>query len=185
MPSGLYLTLSRFYSGSQGRFINRDPIEEEGGTNLFAYVANEPLTFADPMGLQMGMAEGNWTGMGYSAGTFDTGGENGDYMPMLPNDPGFLPPKGCVDQCALIHDICMHVGHSIENPKERKCWNRGCHRALAACMWNCGGRGRAMAAVFAALSVVGGAGAYNPNITFSQNGDAGGAPSPGSTGPLR
>ena len=185
-PSGLNLTVTRPYSSTQGRFITRDSIEEEGGVNLYTYVANEPLLFVDPMGLQMGLARGNWTGMGYSAGTFDTGGENGDYMPMLPNDPGYKPPKGCVDKCALIHDICMHVGHSIENPHERKCWNRGCHHDLSRCLSHCKGPFAAFAAaVFAALSQIGGAGEYNPNITFAQNGDAGGAPSPGGADPLR
>lgn len=31
--------------------LNRDPIREEGGTNLFAYVGNCPASFIDPTGL--------------------------------------------------------------------------------------------------------------------------------------
>jgi RHS repeat-associated protein len=48
--SGLNLTRTRAYSASFGRFINRDPIEEEGGINLYGYVGNNPITFTDPFG---------------------------------------------------------------------------------------------------------------------------------------
>jgi RHS repeat-associated protein len=49
--SGLNLTLARAYSASYGRFINRDPIEESGGVNLYAYVVNDPVGFTDDTGL--------------------------------------------------------------------------------------------------------------------------------------
>ncbi len=48
--SGLNLTRTRAYSASLGRFINRDPIEEAGGVNLYAYVANDPVEWSDPSG---------------------------------------------------------------------------------------------------------------------------------------
>jgi len=51
-PSGLSLTLKRAYSSSQGRWISRDPLEEEGGVNLYSYVFNDPIHFIDPWGLQ-------------------------------------------------------------------------------------------------------------------------------------
>jgi RHS repeat-associated protein len=51
-PSGLNLTLTRAYSPTLGRWINRDPIGEDGGTNLYAYVDNEPIQATDPYGLQ-------------------------------------------------------------------------------------------------------------------------------------
>ncbi|MBS2010083.1 MAG: hypothetical protein JST01_23745 [Cyanobacteria bacterium SZAS TMP-1] len=50
--SGLSLTLNRAYSPVLGRFINRDPIGEEGGVNLYAYCENNPIGFHDPSGLQ-------------------------------------------------------------------------------------------------------------------------------------
>jgi len=34
-----------------GRWINRDPIEEGGGINLYAYVENDPAGFTDATGL--------------------------------------------------------------------------------------------------------------------------------------
>src|SRR5690606_7582739 len=39
-PSGLNLSKFRPYKPSLGRWINRDPILENGGTNLYAYVNN-------------------------------------------------------------------------------------------------------------------------------------------------
>lgn len=50
-PSGLNLTLNRAYSSALGRFINRDPIEEDGGVNLYDYVNNDPIGASDPSGM--------------------------------------------------------------------------------------------------------------------------------------
>jgi RHS repeat-associated protein len=41
----------RYYNPSTGRWPNRDPIGELGGANLYAFVANNPLTAIDPLGL--------------------------------------------------------------------------------------------------------------------------------------
>jgi RHS repeat-associated protein len=49
-PSSLSLTVHRAYSSAIGRWINRDPIEEKGGINLYAYVRNEPTMWQDRLG---------------------------------------------------------------------------------------------------------------------------------------
>jgi RHS repeat-associated protein len=48
--SGLNLTIYRAYDAQLGRWLSRDPIEERGGLNLYAYAANSPINFVDPYG---------------------------------------------------------------------------------------------------------------------------------------
>lgn len=50
-PSQLNLTLRRAYNSNLGRFVNRDPIMEKGGINLYCYVKNNPIIYRDPLGL--------------------------------------------------------------------------------------------------------------------------------------
>jgi RHS repeat-associated protein len=60
-PSGLNLTLYRAYNADAGRWLNRDPIEEAGGNNLFRFVDNNPINYLDVLGLAGGAAEpGPW-----------------------------------------------------------------------------------------------------------------------------
>ena len=40
----------RHYSPSLGRFLSRDPIEEQGGLNLYAFVGNVPTSLIDSLG---------------------------------------------------------------------------------------------------------------------------------------
>lgn len=44
-------TLYRLYRPDLGRWLNRDPIHEAGGLNLFAFVANDPVNKYDMLGL--------------------------------------------------------------------------------------------------------------------------------------
>ena len=41
----------RYYTPQTGRWINRDPIEEEGGLNLYGFVGNDGVNFVDIFGL--------------------------------------------------------------------------------------------------------------------------------------
>ena len=43
----------RHYSPSLGRFLSRDPIEEQGGLNLYAFGKNKPISFGDRKGLEI------------------------------------------------------------------------------------------------------------------------------------
>lgn len=51
--SNLDLAVYRAYDPDLGRWLNRDPIEEAGGLNLYGYVANVPVRFVDPLGLEL------------------------------------------------------------------------------------------------------------------------------------
>jgi RHS repeat-associated protein len=50
--SGLYYYGYRFYEPNLQRWINADPIEEDGGINLHRFVENRPLGLMDASGLQ-------------------------------------------------------------------------------------------------------------------------------------
>ncbi len=48
----------RYYTPSNGRWLSKDPIEENGGVNLFGMVGNNPISFADPLGLALHAFDG-------------------------------------------------------------------------------------------------------------------------------
>jgi uncharacterized protein RhaS with RHS repeats len=54
MPSRVVVILLAlvFAAPAEARFLQADPAGVEGGTNLYAYVANDPLNYVDPFGLQ-------------------------------------------------------------------------------------------------------------------------------------
>jgi RHS repeat-associated protein len=54
--SGMYYYLYRFYDPNLQRWINRDPIVENGGINLYEFCGNSPLLYEDALGL-------HWTGI--------------------------------------------------------------------------------------------------------------------------
>lgn len=56
--SGLHLTMFRAYDAQTGRWLSRDPLGEEAGMNLYAYVGGDPANGVDPLGLI------NWTNAG-------------------------------------------------------------------------------------------------------------------------
>jgi len=49
--TGLSYFGRRFYLPSAGRWTTRDPIEEAGGLNFYAFVLNNPVNYIDPIGL--------------------------------------------------------------------------------------------------------------------------------------
>ena len=51
--SWLYYYGYRWYAPNLQRWLNRDPIGERGGKNLYTFVRNSPVGFSDPFGLQL------------------------------------------------------------------------------------------------------------------------------------
>jgi RHS repeat-associated protein len=52
--TGLSYYGHRYYSAALGRWINEDPIEEDGGSNLYAFVGNNPINLYDVLGAAPG-----------------------------------------------------------------------------------------------------------------------------------
>jgi RHS repeat-associated protein len=49
--NGLDLMGARYYSASEGRFVQQDPTGISGGINLYSYAGNSPVIYIDPTGL--------------------------------------------------------------------------------------------------------------------------------------
>ena len=83
--SGLYSFGYRFYAAEFQRWLNRDPIEEDGGINLFGYVGNDPVANVDPWGLVVldddGFpVDGSYNGLGAYRYDRDTKRQHDDIM---------------------------------------------------------------------------------------------------------
>jgi RHS repeat-associated protein len=50
--TGLYYYGFRYYEPGIGRWLSRDPLGEEGGYNLYAFIFNSPIFLFDPFGLR-------------------------------------------------------------------------------------------------------------------------------------
>jgi RHS repeat-associated protein len=50
--TGFYQVRYRYLHPNLGRWLNRDPIEEQGGLNLYAFVGNDPVNHWDYFGLR-------------------------------------------------------------------------------------------------------------------------------------
>ncbi len=61
--AGLYYFVRRYYDPSLQRFLNRDPIAEQGGINLYAYVANNPINIYDDLGLMPCWLQNLWNAL--------------------------------------------------------------------------------------------------------------------------
>ena len=60
--AGLYYFGHRFYSPRIARWLTRDPIEEDGGLNLYAYCVNNPIMLSDKLGEDIYLFTGNDSG---------------------------------------------------------------------------------------------------------------------------
>jgi len=66
--SCLYYYGYRFYSPSLMRWFNRDPIEEDGGLNLYAFCGNNSMSRFDGLGLNVTLTTGNRSALWWQIG---------------------------------------------------------------------------------------------------------------------
>jgi len=114
--SGLVYYGFRSYSPELGRWVNRDPIEERGGVNLYGMVGNDPVNRWDLLGLEdcsckQVDARGNWhdnKGRFTTAPTFDSP------IPTLPKT-GASSPDGRGKDDVLDYVLQQLVIRSFSN----------------------------------------------------------------------
>ena len=58
--TGLYSYIFRPYDPLTGRWLSRDPIEEEGGTNLYGFISNASISTVDILGLVEWVVGKDW-----------------------------------------------------------------------------------------------------------------------------
>ena len=56
----LYCYGYRYCDPASGKWLSRDPLGERGGTNLYAFVNNDPVNLVDPLGLALYAFDGTW-----------------------------------------------------------------------------------------------------------------------------
>jgi RHS repeat-associated protein len=132
----LYYMRARTYSSTLGRWMQRDPIEYEGGINLYEYVNAMPETRLDPLGMTpdhkncchkstspetsttvSGLMRRMIAGRGHFLGTLSRAGNTGSYISL-----SFLPSsmaKKCCDEIEFIQFVqesyCLFLGGLICN----------------------------------------------------------------------
>ncbi|HME00025.1 MAG TPA: RHS repeat-associated core domain-containing protein [Terriglobia bacterium] len=94
--TGLHFYRARYYDPNKGRFLQRDPVEDEDWMDLYEYVSDMPTFAADPLGLlapahgpKQGHAGGPPAhgGGGHGGGGHGGGGHGGGGMPARPQQP--------------------------------------------------------------------------------------------------
>jgi RHS repeat-associated protein len=153
--AGLVYYGYRFYDPDRGRWVNRDPIGEKGGRNLYGMVKNSPPNFIDVLGRDISspdirdFMEPNPTEggphNGYEPSGYPPGKGASDYLPSEQNPWPPLPPcskRDCNRDCLLVAAALSYANAegAAKNPAYRPFAPRvQCAIAVgaAACLYSC------------------------------------------------
>jgi RHS repeat-associated protein len=98
--SGLYLGTYRAYDPAAARWLNRDPIGERGGVNLYSYVGGNPISGIDPYGLFDISNPADWPTIPQPATDFMTGIADDVSFGLGPVARNLLSIDGGVNPCS-------------------------------------------------------------------------------------
>jgi len=126
--TGLVYYGNRYYNPHFGRFINRDPIEEGGGLNLYGFVSNDPANSFDVLGDDDwdAFSDKRWAGIRDNEQQLQAGadGENIDTSGFMTDwesvggdgslGSGHLVDKGDPrDQGLQVNDSALKIGSNL------------------------------------------------------------------------
>ncbi|WP_161629778.1 RHS repeat-associated core domain-containing protein [Desulfogranum japonicum] len=105
----------RFYYPAQERWLNRDPLGEEGGINLYGFVGGNPVNWIDPWGLKT--YDGFWDNL-FGVEDRMEHYRHYDYTPVsnVPVNPDYINSlnQGCSTGCSYAGGAaCIAAGYAV------------------------------------------------------------------------
>jgi hypothetical protein len=127
----MYHYRHRAYDPAKGRFLQRDPLEEVDGPNLYTYVTSRPTSSVDPLGLLFGIIEGIAAGIGEVIDdTLDVAGDLvagavaipgvmvGGVVGLVDKDAGRAVQGGAIDVGRAAGAVARTAGTAAATPVE-------------------------------------------------------------------